>query len=77
MIYEYFRATGACETVRSLSDLFNTRLHNDNVQYFDTRWGQALLSAIEIPTPTEMILDGLLQVKITGFCSASACIGNV
>ena len=37
---------------------------------FDTRWDQALLTAIEIPT--EMVLEGLY--KIAGFCSATDCI---
>ena len=55
MIYEHFRATGAYESGPGLSDLFNFRLHNDDVQAFDTRWDQALLSASEIPT--EMVLE--------------------
>ena len=32
MIYEYFRAARAYQAVQGLSDLFNTRLHNDDVQ---------------------------------------------
>ena len=32
MFYEYFWATGACEAVQGLSDLFSTRLQNDEVQ---------------------------------------------
>ena len=36
MIYDYFRATGAYEAVQGLSDLFNVRLHDDDVQDFDT-----------------------------------------
>ena len=36
MIYWHFRATGACE-VQGLSDLFNVRLQNDDVQDFDVR----------------------------------------
>ena len=75
LIYEHFRATGACEAVQGLSDLFNIRMQNDNVQDFDVRWDQALLSAIE--TPTEMVLEGLNQVKIAGFCSTSDCSGIV
>ena len=35
MIYEHFRATGACEAV-GLSDLLNIRLQNDDVEDFDT-----------------------------------------
>ena len=53
MIYEHVRTTGACEAVQSLSDLFNIRLHSDDVQDFDTRWDQALLAASEIPSEME------------------------
>ena len=35
MIFEHFRATGACEGVQGLSDLFNIRLQNGDVQDFD------------------------------------------
>ena len=41
MLHEHFRATGAYEAVQGLSDLFNIRLQNDDVQDFDTRWDQA------------------------------------
>ena len=54
MIYEHFRATGAYEAVQGLSDPFNIRLRNDDVQDFDGRWDRALLSAT-----TEMVLGGL------------------
>ena len=62
MIDEHFCASGANEPVQGLSDLFNIRLHNDDVQDFDTRWDQALLSANEIPT--EMVLEGLYKPKL-------------
>ena len=62
MIYEHFRATGAYDAVQGLSDLFNIRLQNDDVQDFDVRWDQALLSASE--TPTEMLLEGLYKSKL-------------
>ena len=50
MIHEYFRATGANEAVQGLSNLFSFRLQNDDVQDFDVRWDQALLSASEMPS---------------------------
>ena len=37
MIYEHLRATGAYEAVQGLSDLSNLRLHEDDIQDFDTR----------------------------------------
>ena len=38
MIYDYFRATGAHDTVLDYADLFSVTLRCDNVQEFDTRW---------------------------------------
>ena len=49
MIYEHFRATGAHEAARDLSDLFNVSLQGDDIQEFGTRWDEALLSAGEVP----------------------------
>ena len=49
MIYEHFRAKGAREAVQGLSDVFNFRLQNDDVQDFDVRWDRALLSASDVP----------------------------
>ena len=49
MICEHFRATEAYEAVQGLSDLFSVRLQNDDVQDFDVRWDQALLSASDMP----------------------------
>ena len=61
MICERFRAAGACEAVQGLSDLFNIRLQSDDVQDFDVRWDQALLSASEMPS--DVILEGLYKSK--------------
>ena len=47
MMYKHFSAIGAYEAVQSLSDFFNIRLHDDDVQDFDTRWDQALSAASE------------------------------
>ena len=54
MIYEH-------EAVQGLSDLFNIHMQTDDVQDFDVRWDQALLSASEIPA--EMILKRLYKSK--------------
>ena len=48
-MYKHFRATGAHEAALDLSDLFTFSLQGNDVQEFDTRWDQTLLSAIEIP----------------------------
>ena len=72
MVYEHFRATGATEAVQGLSDLFNKRLQNDDVQDFDT------ISSISSKWNTYRNgPGGFIQVKIAGFCSASDCFGSV
>ena len=72
-MYEHFRETGAYEAVLGLSDFFNFRLRNDEVQDFDVRWYKALYSASNMPS--DMILEGLCKSKITGPCSASDRLG--
>ena len=41
MIREHVRATGACEAVQGLLDVFIICSHIDDVQDFDRRWDQA------------------------------------
>ena len=62
MIYAYFGATGAYASVQGLSDLFKKRLQNDEVQDFDVRWDQALLSTSEPLSDT--VLEGLYKSKL-------------
>ena len=62
MIYEHFRATGAYEAVQGLSNLFSKSLQIDDVQDFDVRWDQALLSASEMPS--NVILEGFYKSKL-------------
>ena len=50
MIYGYFRVSGAHDTVVDYADLFSITLRNENVQDFDTRWDEILLSMTKIPT---------------------------
>ena len=44
MIHEYFGATGAYEAVLGVSTLFALSSENDDVQDFEVRWDNALLS---------------------------------
>ena len=46
MIYDYFRVAGAHDTVLDYADLFTV---NDDVQEFDTRWDEILLSMSKTP----------------------------
>ena len=62
MTYEHFSATGAYEAVQGHSHLCSISLQNDDVQDFDVRWDQALLSASEMPS--DVILEGLYKSKL-------------
>ena len=43
MIYDYFRVTGAHDTVLDYADVFSVTLRDDDVQEFDTRCDEVLL----------------------------------
>ena len=38
LIYEYFRVTGANDSVENFADLFTISLRNDDIQEFDSKW---------------------------------------
>ena len=62
MIYDYFRVTGAHDTVLDYTDLFSITLRNDDGQEFDTRWDEILLSMTKIPP--EDVLESLYKLRI-------------
>ena len=62
MIYDYFRVTGAHDIVSDYADLFSITLRDDNVQEFDTRSDEVLLSMTKIPS--DEILESLYKLKI-------------
>ena len=62
MIYNYFRVTGAHDTVLDYPDLFSITLRNDDVQEFDARWDGILLSMTKIPP--DDALTSLDQLRI-------------
>ena len=62
MIYDYFRDTGAHGTVLDYADLFSIILRNDNVQEFDSRWDEILLSMTKIPS--DDIQQNLYKLRI-------------
>ena len=57
LIYEYFRVTGAHDSVENYADLFTVSLRNDDIQEFDSKWDGILLFMTKIP-PHD-ILGGL------------------
>ena len=56
-IYEYFRVTGANDSVENYADLFTIVLRNGDIQEFDSKWDGILLSLMKIPP--DDILEGL------------------
>ena len=64
LIYEYFRVTGAHDSVENYADLFTSSLRNDDIQEFDSKWDGILLSMTKIPP--DDILEGLFKLRIRG-----------
>ena len=62
LIYEYFRVTGANDSVENYADLFTIGLRNDDIQEFDSKWDGDLLSMTKIPL--DDILEGLYKFRI-------------
>ena len=62
MIYDYFRVTGANDSVENYADLFTISLRNDDIQEFDSKWNGILLSMTKIPP--DDILEGLYKLRI-------------
>ena len=62
MIYEYFRVTGANDSVENYADLFTIVLRNDDIQEFDSKWDGILLSMTQIPS--DDILEGLYKLRL-------------
>ena len=48
LIYEYFRVTGANDSVENYADLFTIALRNDDIQEFDSKWDGILSSMTKI-----------------------------
>ena len=62
LIYEYFRVTGANDSVENYADLFTISLRNDDIQEFDSKWDGILFSMMKIPS--DDILEGLYKLRI-------------
>ena len=56
LIYEYFRITGANDSVENYAVLFTIVLRNDDIQEFESKWDGILLSMTKIPS--DDILEG-------------------
>ena len=62
MIYDYFRVTGPNDSVENYADFFTVVLRNDDIQEFDSKWDEILLSMTKIPP--DDILEGLYKLRI-------------
>ena len=62
MFYDNFLVAGAHDTVLDYADLFTIILRSDDVQEFDTRWDEILLSMTKIPP--DDVLESLYKLRI-------------
>ena len=62
LIYEYFRVTGANDSVENYADQFTIGLRNDDIQEFGSKRDGILLSMTKIPP--DDILEGLYKLRI-------------
>ena len=62
LIYEYFRVTGANDSVENYADLLTVVLRHDDIQEFDSKWDGILLSMTKIPP--DDILECLYKLRI-------------
>ena len=63
MVYEYFQVTGANDSIENDADLFTVVLRDDDIQEFDSKWDENLLSMTQIPS--DDILESLYKLKNT------------
>ena len=61
MVNENFRVTGTLEAILDYADPFGQNFHCDDVQGFDTRWDEVLLSIREVH-PND-ILESLYETR--------------
>ena len=61
LIYEYFRVTGANDSVENYADPFTVVLRNDDIQEFDSKWDQN--SVVDDANPIWWHLGKLVQIK--------------
>ena len=61
-VLDYFRVTGANDSVENYADLFTTVLRNDDIQEFDSKWDEISFSMTKIPS--DDVLEGLYKLRI-------------
>ena len=61
LICDYFRVMGVNDSVLDYADLFTVAFRNDNIQEFETRWDEILLSMEQFPP--DDILESLYKLR--------------
>ena len=67
--------TGAHDTVLDYADFFSVTFLDDNVQDFDTRWDEVVLSRSK--SASDDILESLYKLRILESAQLKNCIGIV
>ena len=75
LIYEYFRVTGANDSVENYTDLFTISLRNDDIQEIDSKLDGTLLSMTKIPIWWH--LGRIVQIKNTRVWETQDRVGIV
>ena len=61
LIYEYFRVTRANDSVENYADLFTIVLRSDDIQEFDSKCDEILLSMTQLPS--DDMSKRIVQIK--------------
>ena len=75
LIYEYFRITGANDSVENYADLFTISLRNDDTQEFDSKWDGNFI--VNDENPIWWHLGRTVQIKNTRVWETQDRIGIV
>ena len=74
LVYEYFRVTGANDSVENYTDLFSIGLRNDDIQEFDSKWDDFFFKT---KIPLDDTLEGLYIFENTRVWKTQDRIGIV
>ena len=75
LIYQYFRVTGANDSVENYADLFTISLRNDDIQEFDSKVGRNFI--IDETNPIWWHLGRIVEIKSTRVWETQDRIGIV
>ena len=67
--HRFLRGQIAHDAVLDYADLYSVTLHDDNVQEFDSRWNEVLLSMTKIPS--DEIWESLYKLRYVSLINDS------